>query len=264
MATFHFPARNQSGQVAVAILLILTVMLTVAVSTALRTTEEVSLSTLQNEATEVFNLAESGIEVALNEGDFTSIEPSSGSVNIPEVGNANWAVYPSTDYTATMDVGQAATIALNENSSGLTVYWSKISETAEAERASVIIAVYYDDNTDAAEYYAVGPQILGVRADDFVAPENGGAEYNYKFTLPAQVAAGDRVFMRVIPVYNSTDIEVTGTNLPIQQHMIRSEALNDIQSQNFEKKTIEVTRTQPAAPVFMDYALYARGGIIKN
>lgn len=258
MMILQLPQRNESGQVAVAILLILTVMLTIAVSTAVRTTEEVSLSTQQNEATRVFNAAEAGIDLALKDGDFVDPAGSFGSYRVTGTATVQWSVTPSSDYNDTVEEGKGVTINLENNTSNVSVYWSSVEDSPEA-RASLLIAVYYDNAEDSVEYFAVGPS---TRGDDFVTPAGGGPNYNFKFDVP--FGSVNPVAMRVIPVYEDTDLEVTGTNLPIQQHLIRSEAINEVQNANFEKKVIEVTRTQPAPPVFMDYALYAKGGIIKN
>src|SRR3989344_6964006 len=57
---------SQSGQVGVIILLIMVVLLTLGVSLASRSSQQVYLSTQQAESTRVFNAAEAGIESALS------------------------------------------------------------------------------------------------------------------------------------------------------------------------------------------------------
>ena len=64
--------KTQSGQVAIVILLIMVVLLTVGLSLASRTTQELFLSQQESESARVFNAAEVGIEDALSQ-DFDAI-----------------------------------------------------------------------------------------------------------------------------------------------------------------------------------------------
>lgn len=246
---------NQSGQVAVVILLVLTVLLTVAVSMAVRTTDEIKLATQQSEATRVFNAAETGVERALLEGTFGSTV----FTDTPDTAGANttYTIYPSNAFEASADVGEAVSVNLTSGAEvgNVEIHWA--TEDNEADRASLIVALYYQDNS--VDYFGVGP----ARSDDFELPSTSSVS-DYAYSFEPNLNSGETLaMMRVIPVYNDTMLTITGDNIPVQQHTIRSEAINSIQDAN-EKRVIEVTRTLPSAPTFMDYAVYGKEGVLKN
>lgn len=255
--------KSEQGQIAVAILLIMTVMLTVAVSMAVRTTEEISVSTQQNESTKVFNAAETGVEVALRDVNFENI--TSGPTD-PQGATSNEATYtyvvtPQTTLTSSALEGQSTTIQLSPTSQQINISWANPGVPAQ-QRAAILVATYYANGT--VEYQAIGDSDATGRSDEFSQP-NGtpAANYAYAYSIPSFGSAA--TMLRIIPVYNNTELAVTGTNLPVQQHVIRSEAVNDNSgSNNLEKRTIEVRRSIPTAPSFFDYSLYAKGSIVKE
>jgi hypothetical protein len=66
--------------------------------------------------------------------------------------------------------------------------------------------------------------------------------------------------VRIKALYADADVSVTG--VPAQAYNIRSEATDGSDS-NGEKSAIQVTRTKPAPPLVLDYAVYSGGSLEK-
>ncbi len=75
----------------------------------------------------------------------------------------------------------------------------------------------------------------------------------------------DPLFARIKPIYADATISVSGSNLPTQSYLVRSEAENaSTNATGREVRVVEVNRSLPAAPSILDYALYSGGSITKQ
>lgn len=259
MIKLKFKSTNsQSGQVAIVILLIMVVMLTVGLSLASRTTQELFLSQQESESARVFNAAEVGVEDALSY-DFDSITgteqiPFSDTETVDQV-SVSTTINPNDELETTLVEGAAVHIDLaGYTDNQLEIDWAR--ET-DCTAASVLVSIYYED----AGVTKVVHEALGAtdgaspcRADEFAAVTTSDAPYSFStsITIPS-----NSLFARIRAVYNNTSIRVTGTtasNFPTQFFTIRSAANTDVGE---ESRTIEVGRTLSGAPSFMDYSLYS-------
>lgn len=254
-----FQIRNNpsnSGQVAIVILLIMVVLLTVGLSLASRTTQEVFLSQQEAESARVFNAAEVGVEDALSQ-DFDSIT-STVTLNPTTVSDVSTTTTIQPTDTLETQVVEGAAVHLDLNGvpvgSNVTVQWSRENGCV----ASILMSTYYYDTLGDTKviHDAFGP--AGCRTDDF-AEITSFLSSGYYYTNNITLQAGwTPLFARIRPVYADTALRVSGVSFPTQFYVIRSEADNTLGEEN---RTVEVGRTLSAAPSFMDYALYSGADI---
>lgn len=255
---FRQPADNR-GQIAVIILLIMAVLLVIGISLASRTSEEIMLSTQQQDTARVFNAAETGIEAALSNPELLSGEISSGTTEVDNI-EVQYSRLDSADFEeVTLNAGE--TITYFSPGATSTIRWRGDSC---AEHASLILTAYYTDlgGTVRAVHDAVRPD-CNPDADTFTGATRDGdnagvGTVEFDFDIPA----GTRHFIRITPLYHSTTIvEVTG--VLDETTTIRSEASREVSGGSTEFRAIEVTRTNPAPPSIFDYALYSGGTLTK-
>ena len=258
-------SNNQSGQIGVAILLTMTVLLTMGLSVASRSTEDLFLSEQQSESARVFNAAEAGIEDALSaDFDFQG-NTSAGTIDTISDTSVDYVVTKQNTLETRLFEGVSVKIDVDDSGAGtgltigrdLFVEWSRETDCVSQNPASLIISVFYDDaGTTRARYYAYS---ACSKSDGFTAGTNGAGNYYKNVTFP--LLTGD-LFVRIKAVYNDTHIRVAGSGwtLPVQAFNIRSEAKNDLGN---ETRTVEVNKTLEAAPAIMDYALFSGTTIVK-
>lgn len=256
---FKHATSSQSGQVAVVVLLIMVVLLTIGLSLATRTTQELFLSDQQAESARVFNAAESGIEQALSE-----VQVGSGTLTVDGV-DVQYNVTGSSTLDTRVTEGMSVHLDMSGYAGNVSFEWA--TEGACSSRASLVAMIYFDDNgTTKAMSVPFGPG-CDSRSDDFTDAGNaGGNPYYHTYTIPASaLPSGPNIsvlFMRVKPIYADTDIRITGgIGFPTQYHVINSTATY---VGGDEERSIEVSRTLPSGPSYMDYALYSGAAITQN
>ena len=256
----------QSGQVAVVVLLIMVVLLTIGLSLATRTTQELFLSDQQSESARVFNAAESGIEQALSELQ------GQGTLSIDGVDVA-YNVTGSSTLDTRVAEGASVHIDLTGYTSSVNFEWA--SEADCSERASLVANIFYSDTTTnpatvRTKVIPFGPTCNGHDSDNFFDGTATGASntYRHQFTITSvgspfnQSLPPNPLFMRIKPVYADTDIKISGgVGFPTQYHVISS---TGTYSEGDEERNIEVSRTLPTGPAYMDYALYSGASITQN
>lgn len=254
---------DQPGQVAIIILLVMVVLLVVVLSLASRTTQEVYLSGQETESTRVFNAAEAGAEEALgNESNFTTSTVTQNSPVVETNFNGediNYTVSPQNELTTYLQEGMSATVDLDPdgNDSGITgtipIQWATDGGCTDA---SVIISVY--DNTNHVRHLAFSPTCAASAEDNFTDSSSGSGGYKNRHSLSVTTAD---LLVRIKAVYNGTDLSVSGANLPVQSHLVRSEAFSP---DDGETRAVQVSRSLPAPPSILDYSVYSGTDLIKN
>ncbi|MCA9368884.1 MAG: hypothetical protein H6773_03210 [Pseudomonadales bacterium] len=242
----------QSGQVAVVVLLIMVVLLTIGLSLATRTTQELFLSDQQADSVRVFNAAESGIEEALSQ-----VTEGQQTLTVDGV-DVTFDVQGSSRLEARVAEGASLHLDLSGYDNDITFNWA--SEGDCTNRASLVAHIFYDDSgTTRSIAIPFGPSCDG-HTDNFIdANTIGGDPYYHRYVLQATQIPSGALFMRVRPVYADTDILVEGNiGFPTQYYIISSSATY---TEGDEERNIEVSRTLPAGPAYMDYALYSGGAI---
>ena len=253
---------SQSGQVAVIVLLIMVVLLTIGLSLATRTTQELFLSDQQAESSRVFNAAESGIEKALSD-----VQVGTGNLSVDNVDVA-YSVQGSSVLETRVTEGMSVHLDLTGYTGDVTFEWA--GEGSCGSRASLIAVIYYDDAGEIKSKSVPFGPACDSRLDNFAdGLLLGGSPYYHRYTLSTTYPdtqvnhiPANTLFMRVKPVYADTDLLISGgISFPTQHHTISSTATY---TGGNEERSIEVSRTLPAGPSYMDYALYSGGAITQN
>lgn len=257
----HTPSKNaQSGQIAVIVLLIMAVLLVIGISLANRTSQEITLSSQQQETTRVFNAAETGIEQALQDQlGIANTDTTTETVDNISVTTSVVAAQ-STDQN-TIAPGDTRTYQPDGNPASFSINWSGATC---ATQASLVLTVYYHDaaNEARAAYSAVNPCTQNTNGTSFASAARTNAHTAQgvsTFATPALPSGSTAKLLRITALYHpATIVSVSNTNPNVVR--IRSEA----QSTTNEFRAIEVERTVPAPPSIFDYALYSGDTLVKN
>lgn len=257
-SSHNFIFSSSSGQVGVIILLIMTVLLTVGLSVASRTTQDLFLSQQQVNSARVFNAAEAGVDQAFStsfdfEGDVETGTISNFNNDEIDVEYQIAKLYQVETRLFEM-YSVVADVAGNPGLS-LQIDWSRDDDCATADIASLIASIYYNDaGTTRVRHYPIQGCDRGDNFDPATAINVDG--YRRRYILPLTT---DDQFVRIKPVYADTFIRVRGDGwtMPEQQYNVRSEAVN---TNGTETRIINVSRTLDGAPSIFDYAVFSGDG----
>lgn len=242
---------SKPGQIGIVVLLIMSVLLTVGVSLSANANRDLLLSQQGEESNRVFNAAEGGIEQALNSltsGTFSGVNDVSVSYQVAD----------STSIDTRLFEGVSVEVDVTGASGNLTVQWSHEQDCVTQTPASLLVTVYSDVSGQLLARHLTAAACA--RGDGF--DESSVSIINsddYRRQLLIALGPDDR-FIRIKPVYNDTHLRISGVNLPTQGYQITSQAVSDIGT---ETRVVQVNRSLPTAPSFMDYALVSGTTLIK-
>jgi hypothetical protein len=235
---------SNSGQVGIILLLITVVMLTVGISVVSRSTSDLNISNTSEQSNRALDAAESGVEQALSQDLKNYTPPTGGSGPI----NVNTQVSSSRSLQAFVDQGYTVGVDLTGVITPVTVQWAK--ESSCSSRASLVLTIFSTASPAVRRIYASANTCS--HNDNFNAPVSAGSN-GYSSSTTVTTAAGDYL-MRIRPLYYSSDVQVTGNNLPVQAYTVTSSAQN---TTGKETKVVQVDRTLPIPPSVFDYVLYS-------
>jgi hypothetical protein len=251
------------GQIGVIILLIMVVLMTIGLSVASRTTQDLFLSQQTADSTRVFNAAEAGIEDALS--TTFSFEGETFDPPAEEISGTNASVdYQIRKvYVLETRVFEGTSVKVDTTgvpaAAGLLVQWSRETNCSTEDPASLIVDIYYEESgVTRVRHVPLGA--CNTRGDNFpVATTISTDGYRRQATVDLQ--PGD-LFARIKPVYADTHLRVTGSGwtLPVQYFAIRSEARSTLGD---ETRAVLVNRTLPTAPSIMDYTVLSGTSLVK-
>lgn len=250
-------AHAQSGQVGIAVLLIMVVLSTIGISLATRTSQDIQSSRQTREATQTFSAAESALEEVLSQGQSYLDNTPSGEYNKVENTTVNYTVGKSEALSTELLQGGVAQIDVSTSSPGNTVRveWSTTADCALSP-ASLAVTIINNGTPPSARSYSYA---ICDRADGFTLVNTPGTTFRRQIDL--SLIAGDR-YIRITPIYNDTRLLVNGLGwtLPTQEYVVNTVARNDL---GRETKAIEVQRTIDYTPAIFDYALVSGTSILK-
>lgn len=267
MNDMHPQHPDRSGQIALIALLAVVVMMTVGVSLYSRSTLDVSLSRQQDLAAQVYQAAESGVEAALGE-DFSTIT----APKTVQSGDVTYTISPQSQLVTRVEEGESLQIKTDPATTvarTLALTWGKGlacpsvgASPSDTTPPPLLVRVYNSSSgIVTARNYGISPCSYGTQ--DFARPATGltsGAN-GFTYSLPLQV---NDARVSIQPMYASAEITISGgTWLPTQFYRITSVASASATSTTRESAALEVTRTLPQWPAFMDYVLYSGGTIVK-
>lgn len=267
---------GESGQVALAILLIMGVVLTISLAVANRTTKDIAQTIQTSSAARVFSQAESATESKLNElivalqAGNIPVEDLDPTAEGDQIKTATSFDHVSS-FTQALAAGEVAQIVMDADGAAgplppylgnsINITWG---EGDPSTKASIIISEYFMDGTETkSRYQFVRPACaLSGDGDGFMTTACNVTEfepvtYNYSLNIGS-------LLVRIQPVYHPTTLTVIGdgNDLPPQQFKITTRAVNreeDIQ----QNSVVEVTASHLLPPPFLDYALYSGGDLVK-
>jgi len=259
------PKSRQSGQVGIIVLLISAIILVIGLSIASRTIKESQSTVAQEDSARVFSTAESGIQQALGNifqfesdqnatlpADFSFEDANLNQVSITSAQNFEAFLPEKNVVEIKIVAGQTGSVNFN---------WSKT--TCDQGGANLLISHYFlDGGTYDVNYYLIGncpsysDQNL-ISADTSTMPG-----YNFTYNLPISAANNQNSFIRVIPIGRGTDLHVGATTGLISNTQYTILSLAQMPDGS-SAKAIEVKRSIPSAPAFMDFALVSGGNLVK-
>ncbi len=267
---------NQSGQIVLITLLVLTVAITLVLAFIGRTTTNTAITTQLEDSARAFNAAEAGIESALKSG-INSAEVLAGGANfsvaVTNVGGAV-GVYEFSKQTTPSNtetlwlVEHNADGSLNESTSFrtnlVTLCWSQ-----QATAPALSVAVLYKRS---GEYYMARgayDALAATRKNNFSLPTSTGVgcgktnvysqSINFSSDFGINVATDTLLMLRIQPFYEATTISfdpIFGT-LPLQAKRI--ESTGAVASGTTRK--IVVYQQYNYAPSLFDAVLYSQSSL---
>lgn len=262
--------KHQRGQIVVFILLIALLALTVGLSVATRTLQDLKETAVSDQSSRAFAAAEAGIEEALRQ-DLSNLITAGGTGNL----TSQFSGFNDVSYQVSASGGggggfvSKGKVAKNdvfqvnlENADGslysgdLNVYWKASGEND----ASLVLAFV----TQTGATYGISKYAYNSinRSNGFTAGTCSGAytlninAKSYTFDCGITVPVNNSKILRMKPFYEDTTIAVVpggSGSLPSQTYTIRSEAETD----GGVKRVIEVTKSIPALPPIFDYVLFS-------
>lgn len=253
---------SQSGQIGVIILLIMVVLLTIGISIASQSSQDLFLAQQQVESTRVFNAAEAGIEQALfADLDF---DGTSFTGEVTDFASTDVAVSYSVNKVNQLETRLFEMVGVKVDVTGMTsgntldIRWSKETSCGTGTVASILVTYFMEDS---GAYNAQNEAYAGCdRSDNFTLASTvslDGYMRRQVVTIPDNTE-----FVRITSMYADTHILVSGGNwtLPVQGYQIRSEAESTLGN---EFRAVEVNRTLNSTPSSMDYTLFSGDDIVK-
>lgn len=245
---------KQNGQVGLIVLLIVVVMLTVGVSVASRSVSELKLSRQEQESTRALDLAESGIEAALNSSMIAgSYETTVNNVKV------NYKIDDEHGLTGvTVATGHTVEVALSNPGVNDNFQVSWVAGANACSSAAVEVAIFKNDGSVSRS--AFKPPGCG-NYQNLADATIDGSSYT---TGDIGYSGSDDRFARVKILGGtnggSTTVNVTG-NLPAQVKKVTSTARLD---QDGTTRTVVVRKLADSLPSIFDYVLFSGNTLCKG
>ncbi len=238
-------------------------------SFASRTTQEALISSQEEDTTRVFNAAETAAEEALSKlSKGQAVSDTATKVSgLPDGINAVYSVSSDATITGTITEGASSSIVVDgmAQSAEIAINWDKTTDCGS--RASLIISVFYNSSgTIKVNHTAVKPPGCYSDANQavgFTSATAGLSTYKSSYILRFKdnMGLGDTPkIVRIKALYADADVNIVGGFSP-QQDTIKAEATGATENGSNQRRAIEVVRTKPAPPGFLDYSLYSGGSL---
>lgn len=256
---------KQSGQVGVIVLLISAIILVIGLSIANRTIKETQSTVAQEDSARVFSTAESGVQQALGnifqfESDQNATLPTDFSF---EDANLNQvSITSEQDYEAFLPEKSVLEVKIVSGQTGsINFNWSK--STCDQGAANLLVSHYFlNSGVYDTNYYLIGNCPNYSDQNLISADVSAMTGYNFAYSIPVSAENNQGAFLRIIPLIRGTDLHVGATTGLISNAQYTILSLAQMPDGS-SAKAIEVTRSIPSAPAFMDFALVSGGSLAK-
>lgn len=281
--------KNQTGQVILILILVMTVALAIGLSVIQRSLSDISTSGKVEQSSRAFSAAEAGIEKALR-NDFTSVDFTDSSATVtgsgflplagqaleyPPLGKEEvaqvWLADPRANLPLGDDCGSGYTCYDPSPPRTLDVYWGN-STTDKAALELTLIS--YSGGYATRKWYldhniTRSPDNRFIRIDCIGYPLVLN-NYQCKFTIGGSsdpdgvLPAGRLILIRARLLYNSTSQPIavapkSGGSLPPQARIIESTG-----TAGETQRKIQLFQLYKVVPPYFDYGIFSVGEINKN
>ena len=242
------------GQVALVLVLIMTVVSALAVSLATRSTVDTKIQQSESESVQALLFAQTGLEQLI-------MNPSAGSAG--SAGSDYYAVKSDTGtdsiLVGTMDIGSTMEINLSQSNAALTsfiVYWGPDNDNP-SNRPSVFISVI-DINGNITDYAYGYDTVNGFTA----APDGAGGFAKMTPNIPLNTNIV-KVRITVLGTPASLKIVPVGAVFPAQIKSIVSTGSVQSAGQTVKYGLQYDESATDSVPSIFDYALFSGGSIVQ-
>jgi len=249
--------KNQSGQIGLVVLLIMTTMLTVGLGAITRSTNDLRITAQELESSQLFNAAEAGVELALGAIEQGSPPGSPVSITVDN-SNVTYSVSEIRDFELTVEENSHlfvdVTRASPQASDQLTVTWGTTADCTEIMHASLEVLIF-SSNGDPV---LIDGFYRCQRNDGLKAATAGSIA---SISIPLD---NNDVLVGLRPLYRSAAISVTaegGWSLPVQGYTIRSTATSP---DSDETKVIVVDRMNDMPASSMMFGVLSGTTLLMN
>jgi type II secretory pathway pseudopilin PulG len=255
-------SKQNSGQIALIVLLVMVVVLTIGLSLVSRTVSEVRISQDEEEALRAFSAAEAGIEYYLGQGSLTAGDNQSVSLNQQGV-SATVDIEEITDsYTVELDQGEIMTIIFNNTDSGsLELEWADDGKVGQDNPIASLDVTVYDDSYNTTRYAFSGDASTASNEFTTILTDPAGKYLRTIGSGTVTFVAADQIArIRVLENDTTVNVSAVGGSLPIQGYRLESRGTTE------EDKTslVAVEKTVPVLLPIFDYTLFSQGNISKT
>ncbi|MFH1244693.1 MAG: hypothetical protein V1487_03970 [bacterium] len=253
-----------AGQVGLMLLVIMSVVIALVMSVASRSLSDTMLSRQEKESSAAFEVAETGIEQALNRLRQGSLPAPTQFFDSTGLVTGNYAVNNLTTYSLYVKELETAQLDLTGFGGGnLTVKWTKKNDVSEDKTtcsegsgtmsaALEISAIKSGTNVIERSYY--NPFDCNISGNNFASSLTGG-DYvsSINYVVPANTTS-----LRLRPIYLGATISVMGALTADQMYIIQASG-----SGGDAQKEIQVKRGLDAPASVFDFALFSGTTIVK-
>lgn len=249
---------KHSGQVALIMVLIMTVVSAVAVSLAGRSTVETRIQQMNVENTEALLTAQSGLEAAIAQNSALSGNLGTGKeyqVTLSDVGNTGISsdkINPGQGFEVNLDGATGIT--------GIKVYWKAATPSGDP-------AIFISDVRDTQ---SVDYAFDSTGSNGFTKVVNGGSfdgtSYTYATPSPINISLPNSKKLKITVLGSAAflGIEPMGGEFPLQFTNFRSVADVSTTEQNVVKYGIQYVESKTdQLPSVFDYVLFSGGSIVQ-
>lgn len=267
--------KSQQGQILLIVILVMVVSLTVGLSVVTRTITNVRTSQEEQASQQAFSAAEAGIEkiISSNQTTLEAQLPNDASYQTSITTASGTAFLVNNGNTIVKDDGIDVWLSTYPNysspfspssSGSVTVYWSNSSDVCDASpslntKAALEIVILSGTSPANAtvRHVPVDPCSSRAAINNFTHPVSAGGTVQGKTFGHSYTVTGitNGLLMRVIPVYASTTLAVSGngTALPSQGQIIQS-----VGTSGGTQRKIVVYKGYPKVPVeFFPFLLFS-------
>lgn len=259
--------QKQSGQIALILVLIMTVVSAVVLSAVSGVVTNLRVTGVDEESSEALRVAEAGVEEALR--TLTAGSDTVGGVTY----NVALQSEGINGFVTEEDVipGEVVELNLTNNTnrpSSIVVYWGDAADAAESPIGAIEVISYrrYSAVDIRAIHAAYDTDSSRAATTAFsVSTEGAGTYQNVSFMAKQTIAIDNRdQFIRIKPFYKQQKIGIAlspaGSQLaanPYQRVVSEAETAGGV------TRKVEALKTEEALPFVFDMALYSGGSLIQ-